>query len=97
MFSIFRKLKILKAMIFLSSFWMAGLSVANSPFDSDKVMFFIGQDTGTITDFKESVLVKTDFPNPAGSVFYTNILYLPDQEDTALLAGIFNTIILEQD
>ena len=82
--------KLIKASVCLL---FSGHVFANSPFTSDKVMFFIGQDSGTISDFKTSVLDQDpDFPKPDGSVFYTNLLYIPDNQDTGPFGGMYSTV-----
>lgn len=65
---------------------------AGDPFDPNKTLFLIGQDTGTVSDFKASVLDQSSFPTPDGTSVYTNLVYTPDTQDTAPLQGFYQAI-----
>ena len=78
--------KLLKelAILLLSSFLYASLgdeageSVVGKYVPEGKgLLFFIGQTTPDLDDFKNEVLSNTDFPRPTGISLYTNIF--PDQ------------------
>ena len=52
----------------------------------------MGQDTGTLSDFKSEVLDKYKyFPRPDGTTIYTNLVYTPDLGNTAPLQGFYQT------
>lgn len=61
------------------------LDAVNLPKDGE-VLFLAGQDSGTLSDFKEQVLdVDAGFPAPAGVSLYTNLVGSP-------LAGVYQTV-----
>lgn len=55
----------------------ATVRAVNLPPD-DKVLFYLGQDSTTLHDFRSEVLDKTStFPRPAGVTLYTNLVGAP--------------------
>ena len=66
-----------------SSTVLADLSDAKGLPADNKVMFFIGQDSKSLSDFKHELLDKNkEFPRPAGITLYTNLVH------GAFLAGM---------
>ena len=63
---------------------------AEDPFEANKTWFIMGQDTGTLSSFKEEVLDKDPkFPRPDGSTIYTNLVI--DDKNMAPLQGFLQT------
>ena len=96
MFNVLQRLLIfnlIKTITVISCIFLPSLSAnAGNPFDANKTWFLVGQDTGTLNSFKSSLLDNSNFPTPDGTSIYTNLVYLPDQEDTATLQGFYQTV-----
>ena len=81
--------------IFVGLFLVAGISNVKAgdyekTKNENKVIFLLGQDTGTLQTFKSDVLdVDPSFPKPGGTTIYTNLVI--DDTNTAPLQGLFQT------
>ena len=103
LYSILRQ-KVQQSFLFFISIMLSFNAVAGNPFDPNKTLFFMGQDTGTLDTWKTEVLDRGSFvytvngqqraisvPQPDGTVAYTGLVYTPDLEQTGPLAGFYQT------